>query len=96
MRVWCQDTLKPEHIVLVNTDKVRVVRVATINKKMPGWQAMARIAAAAPDLLTELRAATRLMANQQSDEYGPRENWPAREQIERQEAAIAAAEGAKP
>lgn len=50
--------------------------------------------AAAPTLLAELREATRLMVNQQADEYGPRENWPARVQIERQEAAIAAAEPA--
>lgn len=48
--------------------------------------------AAAPTLLAELHEATRLMVNLQADEYGPRENWPAREQIERQEAAIAAAE----
>ena len=55
-------------------------------------EAVAVLFKAAPDLLTELREATRLMVNLQADEYGPRENWPARGQIERQEAAIAAAE----
>lgn len=40
-----------------------------------------------------IAAATAWMIERQSDEYGPRENWPARERIEAQEAALALAEG---
>lgn len=47
--------------------------------------------AAGPELVSALEGATEWMIEKQEDEHGPRENWPARERIERQEAVLAKA-----